>query len=170
MAINYHDGGGDNPYTPDFTDINVEPADLAEFADLLDGDLQAIQDTWERLRSDVESQSYPNFPGTYPDSVSYPGGQPPEVHSGSDGIYEATQFAVAYLRTLDAEWRLMRDLIKGLETLRDAARMIHDGYLSSDAANANDLESAFAAYERSSVIEALGEPDQPGGQDAAGRA
>jgi hypothetical protein len=164
MAINYHDGGSNSPYVPDFTNVNVEPADLAEFADLLDGDLLAIRDAWESMRNNPQFQSYPNFPGEHSGEFNYATGYP--VYGGSDGILEAREFSAAYLRTLDAERRLMVDLIRGLETLRDAARMIHDGYISSDATNAGDLDDAFAAYERSSVIEALGDPDRVEGHEA----
>jgi hypothetical protein len=158
MAINYHDGGGNNPYVPDFTNINVEPADLAEFADLLDGDVRALRDTWERLRSDFAALPDPNFPGEHAGDFNYATGYP--AYGGSGGLSEARAFNRAYFLTVDAEWRLMRDLIKGLELLRDAARTIHDDYMASDAANADDLEGAFATYDRFSVIKALGEAGQ----------
>lgn len=160
MAINYPDGGGNNPYVPDFTNLNVEPADLSEFADLLDGDVKAIKDTWERLQSDMASQPPPNFPGEHPVGFNHAAGYPEKIYDRSGGIYEAREFDRAYRRTVDAERMLVRDLIRGLEMLRDAARMIHDGYVASDAANVGNLEGTFAAYERSAVTEALGQPDQ----------
>lgn len=161
MAINYHDGGG-STHRPD---LDVEPAHLAEFADLLDGDLIAIADAWEQWRGELDSQPDPNFPGEHGVGFGYANGYPEAIYDGSGGIHEARAFYRAYDRTLKAERDLMRDLITGLATLRDAARMIHDGYLASDAANADDLEGAFAAYERSAVIEALGQPDQPAGRE-----
>lgn len=163
MAINYHDGGGNNPYVPDFTNISVVPEDLAEFADLLDGDLAAIKDTWEQVSSDLASQPPPNFPGEVAGSVSYASGYPQVLDTGSGGLWEAGEFREAYFRTLKAREMLVEDLIRGLEILRDAARMIHDGYVVSDAANADNLTGGFAAYERSAVIEALDEPDERSG-------
>jgi hypothetical protein len=172
MAINYHDGGGNDPYTPDFTSIDVVPEDLAGFADLLDGDIAAINDTWARLKSEIglpdddheESSSgdgrllNPNFPG----QARYSSDDPfaPELTSHeAGGILEGTQFGAAYGRTVLAELALMRDLIKGLKILRNAARDIHDGYVGVEAANADDVEDAFAGYEQWRVIEAFRDPD-----------
>lgn len=151
MAINYHDGGGKDPYAPDFTNVHVVPADLAAFADLLDDDLRAIQGTWERLRSDMLSQPPPNFPGEHAGEFNYATGHP--VHGSSGGIHEAREFRRAYFRTVDAEMKLMEDLIKGLMIIRDAAWEIHDGYVTSDETNATALEDAFAGYEPWRVID-----------------
>jgi hypothetical protein len=160
MAVNVPDGGGDNPYAPNFTNLNVVPDDLAEFADLLDSDLKAIVDTWVRLQSDVDSQADPDFPGIPADGFTYVNGYRTSVYASPGGIYEAREFHSAYERTVLAKRLLMEDLIKGLETLRDAARKIHHGYVTSDAANADDLEGAFAAYERSAVVDAFHELDE----------
>jgi hypothetical protein len=159
-AVNTPDGGGDNPYVPNFTDLNVVPDDLAEFADLLDADLKAIMDTWARLKSEIDSQADTDFPGIPADSVSYDGGYRVLVYTGPGGIYEAREFHGAYERTVLAKRLLMEDLIRGLETLRDAARRIHHGYVTSDAASADHLEGAFEAYDRSAVIDAFREPDE----------
>lgn len=147
MAINYHDGGGNDPYSPDFTRIQVEPTDLAEFADLLDGDIRAIRETWERLWHDMRD---PNFPGTTP-------------AQGTTGIPEGAALSDAYYKTFRAHISLMRDLIRGLEVLRDAARDTHEAYLRTDAANAGDVADPFENYEPWQVTEAFREQTRPSG-------
>ena len=149
MVINYHDGGGNDPYRPEFTRVSVEPADLADFADMLDRDIEALSETWSRIAEDfgrppdtaAQSAIDPNFPG--------------EPGDGSGGLTEGTAFNEAYYRTFGAKILLIRDLFRGLRILRDVARDIHDSYLRTDAANASDVESPFAAYEQWQVIEAL---------------
>jgi hypothetical protein len=135
------------------------PEDLAQFADLLDDDLHAIRDTWERLRSEFDKVADPNFPGSSIIGVAYHADRAPGPLYDSDGIYEAKEFYKAYERTVMAERFLMEDVIKGLETLRDGARKIHDRYVDTDAANADDLEGAFALYKPWAVTEVFEEPD-----------
>lgn len=159
MAINYHDGGGNNPYVPDFTNINVVPGDLAEFAGLLDSDLKALSDTWTLLKGQLLTEAPPS--DAEPPRPLDPNFAGAQSSDSPDGILEARAFRRAYVRTVDAEVRLMEDLIKGLEILRDGARMIHDGYVTSDAANATAVEGAFTAYEPWSVVNAFRELTQP---------
>lgn len=158
-------GGGGNPYTPAFSNIDVVPEDLASFARLVQGDLGAIQDAWTRLRGDMESEANPNFSGGHGNDISYSNGYPEVLDNASPGIQEGQEFNRAYFLTLGAEQMLMDDVIRGFDTLHRAATMIHNDYLASDASNASSMEGAFAAYERTAVVEALGEPtpDHGGG-------
>ena len=150
MVVNYHDGGGNDPYRPDFTRVSVEPADLAEFADMLDHDIDALLETWDRLIDDLGLPSGPDEPTTaaYPNFRGEPG-------DGTGGLTEGAAFGKAYTGTFFAKLLLMRDLVRGLQILRDTAREIHESYVRTDAANASDVKNPFAAYEQWQVIEAL---------------
>lgn len=158
-------GGGGNPYAPVFTNIDVVPEDLAGFANLVQGDLGAIETAWDRLRTDMESQANPNFSGEHGNDISYANGYPEVLDNASPGIYEGQEFNRAYFLTIGAERMLMDDVVKGYEILQRAATMIHNDYLATDAGSGTALEGAFAAYDESSVIDALDRaaipPDNP---------
>jgi hypothetical protein len=145
-----------SPYTPVFQDVFVVPEDLAQFAELVNGDLGALRDAWNRAQQDMNGND-PNFPGQYARGYSYSSGYPELAHEGDGGMLEGREFYRAYFLTLGAEISLMEDVLRGLDTLRAAAEMIHNAYRASDASNAGSMENAFAAYERSSVLHWLGE-------------
>lgn len=153
-----YEGEPPGPYTPDYGDtVFVEPQSLDEFANLLIGDRGALLDAWNNARADMESGPGPNFPGKYSREFHYASGYPELAYEGDGGIQEGQAFYRAYFLTLGAEISLMEDMFRGLDTLAQAARMIHNDYLRSDASNAASVEGAFAAYERSSVLRELGE-------------
>jgi hypothetical protein len=156
-------GGGGSRYLPYFSDIDVVPGDLAHFADLVEGDLGALRDAWNNAKRDMEGQPSPNFPGEYAQTFHYASGYPELAYDGDAGIQDGREFYRAYFLTLGAELALMEDVMRGLETLSQAARMIHNDYLASDASNASSMEGAFAVYEESSVLHALGEAENPDG-------
>jgi asparagine N-glycosylation enzyme membrane subunit Stt3 len=160
-------GGGGNPYAPAFTDVEVVPEDLAHFARLVQSDLGAIQAAWNNLRTDMENGENPNFPGGHGNDVSYANGYPEVLDNASPGIYEGQEFNRAYFLTLGAERMLMDDVVKGHEILYQAATMIHNDYLATDAGSAGGLEGAFAAYEETSVIDALDRAATPPEQGGA---
>lgn len=152
-----YEGEPQSPYAPAFLNVDVEPQSLAHFAELVNGDLGALRNAWNNARADMDSGPDPNFPGKYGREFHYGNGYPELAYDGDDGIQEGKAFYRAYFLTLGAEISLMEDMLRGLETLREAARMIHNDYLETDSSNAASVEGAFAAYERSSVLHALGE-------------
>jgi hypothetical protein len=157
-----YEGEPQDPYRPQYpAEVRVEPQSLADFAHKVTGDLGALQDAWNNAKADMENQPSPNFPGEYAQTFHYASGYPELAYNGDAGIREGRAFYQAYFRTVGAELALMRDMMLGLETLRRAAEMIHTGYFASDAANAGSVEETFAAYERSSVLYALGEATDP---------
>jgi hypothetical protein len=152
-----YEGEPADPYTPVFLNVDVEPQSLAHFAELINGDRGALLNAWNAAKADMEGGADPNFPGKYSREFHYGNGYPELAYEGDGGIREGQAFYRAYFQTIGAEMSLMTDMLQGLETLRAAARMIHDDYLETDSSNAASVEGAFAAYERSSVLHALGE-------------
>lgn len=152
-----YEGEPRDPYTPVFLQVDVEPQSLEHFANLVNGDRGALSDAWNRAKAEIENGPSPNFPGRYPREFHYGSGYPELAYEGDDGIQEGKAFYRAYFMTVGAELSLMTDMLKGLQTLEQAARMIHNDYINSDSTNAASVEGAFAAYERSSVLHALGE-------------
>jgi hypothetical protein len=151
-----YEGEPRSPYSPAFLNVDVEPQSLAHFAELVNGDVGALRDAWNAAKGDMEGGADPNFPGKYSREFHYGNGYPELAYEGDGGIREGQAFYRAYFLTLGAEQSLMNDMLLGLETLREAARMIHNDYMETDASNAASVEGAFAAYERSSVLHALG--------------
>jgi hypothetical protein len=152
-----YEGEPRSPYTPAFLNVDVEPQSLAHFAELVNGDLGALRDAWNNAKADMDGGPDPNFPGKYAQEFHYGNGYPELAYNGDDGIQEGKAFYNAYFRTLGAEMSLMQDMLRGLETLAQAATMIHNDYLETDSSNSSSMEGAFAAYDRSSVLHALGE-------------
>lgn len=155
MAL--YEGERRTPYPPAFQNVEVEPESLAHFAQLINDDIGVLRNAWNAAKSEMDGGSDPNFPGQYSQTFHYGRGYPELAYQGDDGIQEGKAFYSAYFLTLGAERSLMEDMLRGLETLEQAARMIHNDYLETDASNAAGVEGAFAAYERSSVLYALGE-------------
>lgn len=155
MAL--YEGEPRSPYEPYFRNVDVEPQSLAHFAELVEGDLGALRNAWNAAKADMEQGGDPNFPGKYTRTFSYGSGYPELAYEGDDGIQEGKAFYRAYFMTLGAEVALMQDMMRGLETLAQAARMIHNDYQETDASNAAGVENPFAAYDRSSVLHALGQ-------------
>jgi hypothetical protein len=159
-------GGGGNGYVPpDFPDVVLEPQDLADFARQMESDLGAIRTAWDGLSGEMAEVGNPNFSGGHGNDISYANGYPEVLDNASPGIYEGQEFNRAYFLTVGAERMLMDDVVKGFEILQRAATMIHNDYLATDAGSGTTLEGAFAAYDESSVIDALDRavtpPDNP---------
>src|SRR5690606_33248754 len=112
---------------------------------------------WNAAKQEMEESGDPNFPGRYSTGYHYAHGYPEVAYESDDGLQEGKAFYRAYFQTLGAEISLMEDMMRGLDTLARAARMIHNDYVSTDASNAAGVENVFARYERSSVLQALGE-------------
>jgi hypothetical protein len=148
-------------FRPHYEDVFVEPQSLAEFATLVGRDLGALQDAWANVREEMGETPSPNFPGEYTRGYSNPDGYPELTHEGSGGMREGREFYRAYFLTIGAELSLVRDAMRGLETLQRAAQMIHNGYQGTDESSASNLAIGFEDYERSAVLEALGAATDP---------
>lgn len=129
-------GGGPAPWEPRFRDIDVIPADLSHFARLVADDREALRVAWERARDELAAEPSPNFAGG---------------RGGGDGMYEGGEFFRGYFLTLGAQLQLMSDALAGLDTLHQAATRIHADYVTTDDGNAGSLDTAFGAYELSTV-------------------
>lgn len=134
-------------WNPQFRDVDVVPADLSEFAQLVGGDQAALQVAGQAAVDDLPP-GLPNLPGS-----TGPG----------DGMPEGAGFLRAYFLTLGAQLALLDDTLRGLATLRDGADRIHTAYLATDLGSQGTLESAFAGYDRAAVQAAF-EPSPAAGE------
>ena len=130
---NETEGGGWEERVPEFQDITVAPEDLAQFAELLGGDREALQSAWESALDELADQSPPNFGGH------------------GHGIYEGAEYQRAYWLTLGAQLKFMVDAIRGLAILEEGAARIHADYVATDQGSGAALDQAFVGYEQVAV-------------------
>ncbi|MPZ27565.1 MAG: hypothetical protein GEV12_14445 [Micromonosporaceae bacterium] len=134
--------GEGESWNPQFRDVDVVPADLSQFAQLVAGDQDALRVAAQAAVDELPPQ-LPNLPGGA---------------AAGDGMPEGAAFLRAYFLTFAAQLALLDDALLGLAALWEGADRIHADYLASDVGSGGSFQSAFAAYDRSSVERAFEVP------------